>query len=157
MRVKECLMNRYVSLALFILLVLGGGTAIGLNTLPGEWYAGLTKPVFNPPNWIFGPVWTILYIMIAVAGWRLWESHSGSAPMKIWWLALVFNFIWTPVFFGAQQLALALMIILVLLALIYAFIAKTWNLDRVAAWLFVPYAGWVLFATLLNGSLWRLN
>jgi translocator protein len=150
-------MNRYVTLALFILLVLGGGTAIGLYTLPGEWYAGLVKPVFNPPNWIFGPVWTILYVMIAVAGWRLWENHRGSGAMKIWWAALVFNFIWTPVFFGAQQLALALVIILVLLALIYVFIARIWTLDRIAAWLFVPYAAWVSFATLLNASLWWLN
>ncbi len=146
-----------VSLIGFIILVLGGGTSIGLYTLPGEWYAGLAKPVFNPPNWIFGPVWSILYVMIAVAGWRLWENNRASTSMKIWWAALVFNFLWSPVFFGAQQLALALVIILVLLALIYAFIARTWNLDRIAAWLFVPYAAWVSFATLLNASIWWLN
>jgi translocator protein len=63
-------MHRYLTLALFIALVLGGGTLIGLMTLPGEWYAGLAKPPFNPPNWIFAPVWTLLYIMVAVAGWR---------------------------------------------------------------------------------------
>ena len=146
-----------VSLIAFVVLVLGGGTSIGLYTLPGEWYAGLVKPVFNPPNWIFGPVWSILYVMIAVAGWRLWENNRTSTSMKIWWAALVFNFLWSPVFFGAHQLALALVIILVLLALICAFIARTWNLDRVAAWLFAPYAAWVSFATLLNASLWWLN
>lgn len=141
----------------FIILVLGGGTAIGLYTLPGEWYASLAKPPFNPPNWIFGPVWSVLYVMIAVAGWRLWTSHRDSLSMKIWWAALALNFIWSPVFFGAQQLAAALVIILGLLALIYAFIAKTWQLDRLAAWLFIPYAAWVSFATLLNASLWWLN
>jgi hypothetical protein len=68
-------MNRYLTLGLFILLVLGGGTGIGLNTLPGEWYAGLVKPVFNPPNWIFGPVWTVLYVMSAATG-----LGSGDHP-----------------------------------------------------------------------------
>ena len=146
-----------LSLIGFVILVLGGGTAIGFATLPGEWYASLAKPAFNPPNWIFGPVWSILYVMIAVAGWRLWTNHRDSQSMKIWWAALALNFIWSPTFFGAQQLDAALVVILGLLALIYAFIAKTWNLDRLAAWLFVPYAAWVSFATLLNASLWWLN
>lgn len=146
-----------LSLIGFVILVLGGGTAIGFATLPGEWYASLAKPAFNPPNWIFGPVWSILYVMIAVAGWRLWTNHRDSQSMKIWWAALALNFVWSPTFFGAQQLAAALVVILGLLALIYAFIAKTWNLDRLAAWLFVPYAAWVSFATLLNASLWWLN
>lgn len=146
-----------MSLVGFIILVLGGGTAIGFATLPGEWYASLAKPAFNPPNWIFGPVWSILYVMIAVAGWRLWTNHRDSQSMRIWWAALALNFVWSPTFFGAQQLAAALVVILGLLALIYAFIAKTWNLDRLAAWLFVPYAAWVSFATLLNASLWWLN
>jgi translocator protein len=146
-----------LSLIGFVILALGGGTAIGFATLPGEWYASLAKPPFNPPNWIFGPVWTILYVMIAVAGWRLWTNHRDSLSMKLWWAALALNFLWSPVFFGAQQLGIALVIILGLLALIYAFISKTWNVDRLAAWLFVPYAAWVSFATLLNASLWWLN
>lgn len=146
-----------VSLIGFIILVLGGGTAIGLYTLPGEWYASLAKPAFNPPNWIFGPVWSILYVMIAVAGWRLWTNHRKSGAMAVWWIALSFNFLWSPVFFGAQQLALALVIILILLALIFAFIRLARDKDRMAAWLLVPYAAWVSFAALLNASLWWLN
>ena len=150
-------MNRYVRLALFILLVLGGGSLIGYYNLPGEWYAGLVKPSFNPPNWIFGPVWSILYVMIAVAGWRLWEHHRSSPSMTIWWAQLALNFLWSPAFFGMQNSGLALVIVIAMLALIYTFIARTWNLDRVAAWLFVPYAAWVSFATLLNASVWWLN
>ena len=73
-------MNRYASLAVFIVVVFGGGLLIGLVAQPGEWYAALTKPPFNPPNWIFGPVWSILYILIAIAGWRIWEREEAGVP-----------------------------------------------------------------------------
>jgi len=147
----------YFTLALFILLVLGGGTLIGLMTLPGEWYAGLAKPPFNPPNWIFAPVWTLLYIMVAVAGWRMWQRGPRSAAMAVWFAQLALNFIWSPVFFGAHRIGAALAIIVVLLATILFFIVMSWPRDRVAALLFAPYAAWVAFATLLNGAIWHLN
>ncbi len=146
-----------LSLAAFLILVVGGGLTIGLFTLPGEWYAGLAKPVFNPPNWIFGPVWTILYLMIAVAGWRIYEANHSSAAMKLWWAALVLNFVWSPSFFGAQQLGLALAIILSLLVVILAFILTSQKIDKPASLLFVPYAAWVGFASLLNGAIFMLN
>lgn len=150
-------MNRYVSLILFLVLVLGGGLALGGLTVPGGWYAGLVKPSFNPPAWLFGPVWTVLYVLIAIAGWRVWQRDRSGWPMKLWWAQMALNFLWTPVFFGAHQLGLALVVILLMLAVILAFIATAWRLDRVAAWLFVPYAAWVAFASLLNGSIWMLN
>lgn len=150
-------MNRYVSLILFLALVLGGGLALGFLTAPGEWYAGLAKPSFNPPAWLFGPVWTMLYILIAIAGWRVWQCDRSGWPMTLWWVQLALNFLWTPVFFAAHQIGLALVVILLMLAAILAFIVTAWRLDRVAAWLFVPYAAWVAFASLLNGSIWMLN
>lgn len=150
-------MNRAVSLVLFLVLVLGGGLAIGFVTAPGEWYAGLNKPAFNPPPWLFGPVWTVLYVLIAVAGWRIWHSERNSRAMQMWWIQLALNFLWSPVFFGAHQIGLALIIIMMLLAMTLGFIATAWRLDRPAAWLFVPYAAWVGFATLLNGSIWMMN
>ncbi len=150
-------MNRYVSLILFLVLVLGGGLALGGLTVPGGWYAGLVKPSFNPPAWLFGPVWTVLYVLIAIAGWRVWQRDRSGWPMKLWWAQMALNFLWTPVFFGAHQLGLALVVILLMLAAILAFIATAWRRDRVAAWLFVPYAAWVAFASLLNGSIWMLN
>ncbi len=150
-------MNRYVSLILFLALVLGGGLALGFLTAPGEWYAGLAKPSFNPPAWLFGPVWTMLYILIAIAGWRVWQGDRSGWPMTLWWVQLALNFLWTPVFFAAHQIGLALVVILLMLAAILAFIVTAWRLDRVAAWLFVPYAAWVAFASLLNGSIWMLN
>jgi tryptophan-rich sensory protein len=137
--------------------VLGGGLVLGFLTAPGEWYAVLAKPAFNPPAWMFGPVWTALYVLIAVAGWRVWQHDRAGGPMKLWWTQLVLNFLWTPVFFAAHQIGTALLVILLLLLAILAFIATAWRQDRVAAWLFVPYAAWVAFASALNGSIWMLN
>ena len=150
-------MTGRVAIVPFILLVVGGGLLIGFLTAPGPWYEALAKPSFNPPNWLFGPVWTVLYVLIAIAGWRLWQRERPGAAMKLWWLQLVLNFLWSPVFFGLEQIGLALLIILALLATILAFLAAAWNLDRVSAWLFVPYAAWVAFASLLNASLWLSN
>jgi tryptophan-rich sensory protein len=150
-------MNRTLSLILFLLLVLGGGLAIGFLTAPGEWYAGLVKPSFNPPAWLFAPVWTLLYVLIAVAGSRIWRKDAGGWAMWLWWAALVLNFSWSPTFFAAHMIGAALAVILLLLATILAFIATAWRQDRPAAWLFVPYAAWVAFASVLNGSIWALN
>jgi translocator protein len=149
--------SNWRSLLFFLVVTVGGGLSIGLFTLPGEWYAGLVKPSFNPPNWIFGPVWTALYVMIAIAGWRIYLKIPSGKVMKLWWLALALNFIWSPTFFGAQQLGIALVIIFALLAAILAFIVTSRSADRSASLLFIPYAAWVGFATLLNGALFILN
>lgn len=151
-------MNRTMSLILFLVLMLGGGFMLGFLTAPGEWYAGLAKPAFNPPGWLFGPVWTVLYILIAIAGWRVWQRDRTGWPMKFWWTQMGLNFLWTPVFFTAHQIGLAFLVILLLLAAVLAFIVAAWRRqDRVAAWMFVPYAVWVAFASALNGSIWALN
>ena len=149
--------EKLLSLGLFVALVFGGGTVIGFLTMPGEWYAALQKPSFNPPNWIFGPVWSVLYVMIAVAGWRIWRSARDSLAMKLWWAQLGLNFLWTPVFFSLHQIGAAFVVILLLLAAILAFIAIARQRDKIAAWLFAPYAAWVGFASLLNGAIWALN
>lgn len=150
-------MQGRLSLFLFVLCVLVGGSAIGALTAPGEWYAALEKPPFNPPAWVFAPVWTLLYVMIAVAGWRVWRIEGGGAAMAAWWVQLALNFIWSPVFFVAQNPLLALVVILVLLGAILAFVALARRLDRPAALLFLPYAGWVSFAALLNAAIVWLN
>jgi translocator protein len=150
-------MKHLRSLILFLVVMLGGGLVLGGLTVPGAWYAGLAKPAFNPPAWLFGPVWTVLYVLIAIAGWRLWQRDRHGGPMKLWWAQVALNFLWTPIFFGAHQIGLALVVILLMLAAILGFIVTTWRLDRVAAWLFVPYAAWVAFASVLNASIWMLN
>jgi len=150
-------MHRYLSLALFIALVLGGGMLIGLMMPPGDWYAGLAKPPFNPPNWIFAPVWTLLYIMVAVTGWRTWQHSPRSVAMAAWFIQLALNFAWSPAFFGAHCAGAALVIVTALLATIIAFIVMCWPRDRASALMFMLYAAWVAFAALLNGAIWYLN
>jgi len=150
-------MHRYLALAAFIALALGGGTLIGLSTQPDGWYAALNKPAFNPPNSVFGPVWSVLYVMIGVAGWLVWQRDWRSHMMAAWAAQLALNFMWTPVFFGLHAPAVALAVIVALLIVILAFIARGWRRDRAAALLFVPYAAWVGFATLLNAAIVYLN
>lgn len=150
-------MVRYLVLVLFLILVVGGGALIGMTNTPGAWYDALAKPPFNPPDAVFAPVWTLLYIAIAVAGWRIWIRRGTRGAMSVWWLQLGLNFLWSPLFFTLQSPGAALVVILALLASILAFIRLTWGFDRVAALLFVPYAAWVAFATLLNASIWWLN
>ena len=113
------------SLFLFLLLVLGGGLTIGFLTAPGGWYAGLAKPSFNPPPWLFAPVWVVLYTLIALAGWRSFGRDTAGWRMRLWWAQLGLNFLWPPLFFAAHRIGLALIVILLLLAAILAFIARS--------------------------------
>jgi benzodiazapine receptor len=144
-------------LGAFLLVVIGVGAVIGINTAPGEWYAGLDKPPFNPPNWLFAPVWFVLYVLIAVAGWRTFLAAPQSLAMKLWMGQMLLNWIWSPTFFLGHALWPAGVIIVAILATILAFIAATWRTDRPSALMFVPYAAWVGFATVLNLSLAVLN
>lgn len=145
------------SLLFYLVLVVGGGIAIGIATAPGAWYAGLTKPPFNPPDWVFAPVWTILYVFIAIAGWRIWLRASGGWAMKLWAAQLALNFLWSPIFFSAHRIDIAFAVIILLLVAIAAVIVAAWRRHRLAALLFLPYAAWVAFASVLNGSLLYLN
>lgn len=146
-----------LALIVFLVLVVGVGALIGSQTIPGPWYEALDKPFFTPPDWVFGPVWFTLYVMIAVAGWRIWMLRPGSAAMGLWGLQMLVNWLWSPVFFIAENLWLALAVIIVLLAAILAFVWAARRIDRVAALLFLPYAAWVGFATVLNLSLALMN
>lgn len=141
----------------FVVVVVAIGALIGVNNVPGEWYQSLQKPFFNPPNWIFGPVWTTLYVLIGIAGARTWISKRMGTRMRLWFTQMVLNFLWSPIFFGMQSPAGALIIIIPMLVCILAFIALTYRRDRISMWLFVPYALWVAFATVLNASIGILN
>lgn len=141
----------------FLMLVVGGGFLIGSSTAPDSWYAGLAKPPFNPPNWLFGPVWTVLYIAIAIAGARTWLRERRGGAMIAWWAQLGFNFLWSPVFFSLHSIGGALVVVLGMAGAVAAFIALTWRTDRLSALLFIPYLAWVSFAALLNASILWLN
>lgn len=148
--------NRW-ALAAFVALALGGGTAIGTLTGPDGWYAALAKPSYNPPNWLFAPVWSTLYVMIGIAGWLVWSCDRKSSAMMLWWTQLVLNFMWSPTFFALHHIGLAMVIVALLLAAVWAFVAVTARRVPRAALLFVPYGLWVAFATTLNAGLWILN
>ncbi|WP_164661225.1 TspO/MBR family protein [Tropicibacter sp. Alg240-R139] len=141
----------------FLVLVMGGGITIGIMTAPGDWYVALNKPWFNPPNWVFGPAWTLLYLLIAMAGWRSFAAGPLSRQSRLWWIQLGLNFAWSPVFFFLQQPVFAFAVIAALLFAIALFIRISWISDRTSALAMVPYLAWVSFASLLNLSIILLN
>jgi len=151
-----------LALAAFLVLCLGIGALASIATAQSvaTWYQGLAKPPFNPPDWLFAPVWTTLYVLIAVSGWRVWRRR-GIAGARLEFGAyaaqLALNLAWSFLFFGQRLIGAALVEIGVLLAAIALNAILFSRVDRVAAWLLAPYAAWVAFASVLNFALWRLN
>ncbi len=132
----------------------------GAFFLPGQWYASLNKPSWNPPGWIFGPVWSALYAMMAIAAWLVWRRGGFAAqrsPLRWFVVQLALNAIWTPLFFGLHAPGWAFAEILMLWLAIAATVVAFWRVSRPAAGLLVPYLLWVGFASWLNYTLWRLN
>ena len=147
-------------LKIVLFIILGYLPALGgLFTDTGTWYALLHKPVFNPPGWVFGPVWSILYLTIGLSFYFLYNNmpHFG---WKTWSLIVthhLLNFIWTPAFFYLKSPLIALLIIIALLGVIARLMLLQFRYSRKAFYLFIPYFIWVCFATVLNGSIWYLN
>jgi len=141
----------------FLISAIGG--AITARSV-GTWYQTLNKPPFNPPDWVFAPVWTLLYLMIAVAGWRAWlarELAGARAAFAVYAVQLALNLGWSLLFFGGRMIGVAFAEILLLLAAVGVNAVLFWRIDRAAGWLLAPYAAWVAFASVLNLALWRLN
>ncbi len=138
----------------FGVLLLGGG-AVSLSF--AEWYPALRKPAWTPPGWVFGPVWTLLYPMVAVAGWRAWREGRGRKRLLLYLLQMALNAAWPWLFFAARRPALALVDAVALFAAVLAPAVAFWRVHRGAALLLVPYLGWVGFAVALNYAIWRLN
>ena len=134
--------------------------ATGILFKPGEWYERLKKPAWRPPNWLFAPVWTVLYLMIAFAGWLVWNTAGfggGGWPLAFYALQLLLNALWTPVFFGLHRPDLGFAVIALLWLTIAATIVAFALVNGVAAMLMIPYLAWVSFASLLNFAVWRRN
>jgi benzodiazapine receptor len=141
-------------------LICFAAASLGGLFMPGEWYASLKKPTWNPPAWIFGPVWTALYTTMAVAAWLVWRRGGWAAQRRsllLFLTQLALNATWTPLFFGLHRPGLAFAEILLLWLAIAATLAAFCSVSRAAVWLLVPYLAWVSFAAVLNLSLWRLN
>lgn len=148
-------LGAFIALCFGISALGGFATSSSVDT----WYQTLQKPLFNPPDWIFAPVWTLLYLMIAVAGWRAWRSRAPDlrAGMTAYAVQLALNLAWSVTFFGARQIGAALAVIVLLLLAIGLNFVLFRRADRLAGWLLAPYAAWVAFAAVLNLALWRLN
>jgi translocator protein len=148
-------------LALFVGACLAVGAIGGAITATsvGSWYQALAKPVFNPPDWVFGPVWTMLYVLMGIAGWRVWRRNDPARgrALALFGVQLALNLGWSVLFFGLRRIDLATAEIAVLFAAIVATAAAFWRIDRMAGALLVPYALWVGYASALTASIWRLN
>lgn len=150
-------MRDYVALAVFVALV--AGTAVfGAQFQPGPWYADLRKPPLNPPGWVFGPVWTVLYLAMAVSGWLVWRARPESPlPLTLWAGQLVLNGAWSLLFFGLRRPGAALVEIVALLLVLSVTTASFFRVGRLPGVLFLPYTAWVSFAAYLNAGIWYLN
>ncbi len=148
-------------IALLLPLAIGGVGAMGTSASVTTWYPTLVRPSFAPPSWVFGPVWTLLYLMMGFASWLVLRAGPARpevrAALALYLVQLVFNLLWSFLFFGLRRPDIAFVEILVLLALIVATIARFAPVSRPAAWLLAPYAAWVAFASALNGAFWWLN
>jgi tryptophan-rich sensory protein len=158
--------SRWKMFGLAALFVVGCelvGIVGALTTVTGEgsWYQGLEKPPFNPPGWVFGPVWTVLYALMGLAAFRVWregtERRDVRTALGLFVAQLVLNGVWTPVFFGAESIVGGAVVIVALLVLLALTVRAFFRISRAAGWLLVPYLLWVAFATALNLSIWVLN
>jgi benzodiazapine receptor len=146
-----------------IIVCQGAGLIGSIATFPAipTWYASLEKPLFNPPNWVFGPVWTILYALMGISAFLVWREGIRDRQVKIaigiFAAQLVLNVLWSVTFFGLQMLLGGLVVILILWVAILLSIITFFRVSKTGAVLLIPYILWVSFATLLNLSLWRLN
>lgn len=140
----------------------GAFGALFTETGPGSWYAGLAKPSFTPPGWVFGPVWSTLYALMGISAWLVWKRGSLSTPpvrgaLLLFAAQLALNAAWSGLFFGLKSTLLGLVGIAALAAAILATIMAFRPISSAAAWLLSPYFAWVCFASVLNFAIWRLN
>ncbi|KAK9761948.1 hypothetical protein K7432_012758 [Basidiobolus ranarum] len=139
--------------------VLGGFlSALPTREAVRGWYSTINKPSFNPPNWLFAPAWTTLYILMGYASYRVKSSNDETtAALTLYWIQLGFNFMWSPLFFYFKRIDLAMVNISIHWILILATMITFWKVDTIAGVIFLPYLAWVSFASLLNWSIWKLN
>ena len=148
-------------IAIAIPLAIGSISGYLTATSVNGWFVTLNKPFFNPPKWLFAPVWTVLYIMMGISFYIIWKSHAKLEKRytgyTYYWLQLALNFMWSLLFFYFQRPDLALIDIILLFIMIASTIFSFRKISKTAAWLLVPYLCWVAFATALNFQIWRLN
>ena len=154
------LKNKFLSLILFLIITFSASFIGGLVsiTLKEPWYSGLVKSNYNPPDWIFAPVWTTLYIMMTLAIWFFWNSKKRDVnTIYIYFIHIVFNATWSIVFFGLHQIFFALVVLVILITLIIILIIRFKRVNFVSYYLMIPYLLWCIYALFLNYNLMVLN
>ena len=151
-----------IALAVSVGICLGAAGMGSVLTAPSlhPWYATLRKPTWTPPNWLFGPVWTALYLGMAVAAWLVWRQAGFSharLPLTLFAVQLALNVAWSGIFFGLRSPGVAFLEVVLLWLFILSTAIAFWPLSRTASWLLVPYLIWVTFASALNAAIWRMN
>ena len=151
--------NKYLSLFLilfitFIASAIGGFTTASFKE---PWYSQIILPSFNPPSWVFGPVWTILYIMMSIAIWKIWINSFDLKILKLYFIHLFFNGTWSIIFFGFHQIGLALINLVIILIFIILLMKSYLNKDKISFYLMTPYFLWSSYALILNSSIFILN
>jgi tryptophan-rich sensory protein len=151
--------EHWLALAVLLILCFAVAGVGGLATAPSipNWYAGLVKPSWTPPGWIFGPVWSVLYLSMAVAAWLVWRRGDAVVPMTLFGIQLILNAAWSWLFFGLHSPGAAFIDIVLLWMAIAATTVVFWRRSTLAGVLFLPYLLWVSFAAVLNFAVWRLN
>lgn len=154
--------TRWLGLLVILIVCLGAGGLGAIATTPeiDGWFRTIAKPSWNPPDWIFGPVWTTLYVMMAISAWLVWRPagfKAAATPLTLFILQLALNVVWSWIFFSLHRPGWAFAEIILLWTAILATLIAFWQQSRWAGWLLVPYLAWVSFASLLNFTIWRLN
>ena len=151
--------EQWTALAGFLVFCYAAAASAAFSR-PGPWYWSLEKPPWNPPDWLFGPVWMVLYGMIAASGWLVWREAglAGAAgPLVLFVVQILLNAAWSPAFFTLKRIDVALAVLTLLWLAVAATLLAFWPIHTVAGWLLVPYLAWVSFAWALNFAIWRRN
>tara|TARA_Y100001970_G_scaffold220744_1_gene271216 strand:- start:4632 stop:5096 length:465 start_codon:yes stop_codon:yes gene_type:complete len=151
--------NKYLSLILILLITFVASAIGGFTTSAYKepWYSQIILPSFNPPSWVFGPVWTILYIMMTLAIWKIWINCFNSNILRLYFIHLMFNCTWSIVFFGFHNIGLALINLIIIIIFIILLMTKYFDMDKLSFYLMIPYLLWTSYAFILNTSIFLLN
>ena len=151
--------NKYLSLAI-ITLITFVAPAIGsfaTSSFKEPWYSEIILPSFNPPSWVFAPVWSSLYLMMSLAIWKIWINNFDGKLLKIYFVHIFFNSTWTVVFFGFHQIGLALLNLIIILIFIIILMKEYFRKDKISFYLMIPYFSWSSYALVLNSAIFILN
>ena len=151
--------NKYLSFFLILLITFSASAIGGLTTTSFKepWYSEIVLPSFNPPSWVFSPVWTILYIMMSIAIWKIWINSFNTKVLRLYFIHLFFNATWSVMFFGFHQIGLALINLIIILIFIIILMKIFFKKDKISFLLMTPYLAWSSYALILNFSIFLLN